>query len=226
MERLAAHLPYARVGLLPAPGGRAGEVGHEPLDLRVQLAEPLPVEPEGVQQLAVDVELDLVPGPVADAHRRRVAPAAQMRQLALGEVVLAADPVHDLERALAGPAARGARHEGDELLHLVRAGADVERLDREARVPDPGEAVVPVALAAHGLRQRGRGGRHDGPGRAVGEPLEHARAQAYELLARALVDVVLGLPRAPGLGRVPYPVEDLIGRRRGRGLLLLRGGPA
>ncbi len=28
-----------------------------------------------------------------------VAPAAQVRQLALGEVVLAADPVHDLQRA-------------------------------------------------------------------------------------------------------------------------------
>src|SRR5215218_1585746 len=151
MERLAAHLPYARVGLLPAPGGRAGEVGHEPLDLRVQLAELLPVEPEGVEQLAVDVELDLVPGPVPHAHGRGLAPAAEVRQLALGEVVLAPDPVHDLERALARTAAGRAGHERDELLGLVRAGANVERLDGQARVADPGEAVVPVALAAHGL---------------------------------------------------------------------------
>ena len=49
---------------------------------------------------------------------------------------------------------------------------------REARVADPGEAVVPVALAADRLGQRGGGGGDDRAGRPVGEPLEHARADA------------------------------------------------
>ena len=50
----------------------------------------------GVEQLAVDVELALVPRAVADAHRCAVAPAGQVRELALGQVVLAADAEHDL----------------------------------------------------------------------------------------------------------------------------------
>ena len=123
--------------------------------------------------------------------------------------MLAADPVHDLQRALAGAAAGGARHERDELLRLVRAGADVERLEREARVADPGEAVVPVALAADGLGQR-RGRRGDDrAGRAVGEALQDARAVAHELAVRAVVDVVLGLPGAPRLDGVVDPRADL-----------------
>ena len=56
--------------------------------------------------------------------------------------------------------------------------ADVERLEREARVPDPREAVVPVALAALVLGQRRRGRGDDRAGRAVGEALQHARAEA------------------------------------------------
>ena len=85
---------------------------------------------------------------------------------------------------------------------LVGAGADVERLEREARVSDPGEAVVPVALAADRLRQRGGGCGDDRAGRRVGEPLQHARAEADQLAVGPLVDVVLGLPRPPGLGGV------------------------
>ena len=131
--------------------------------------------------------------------------------------MLAADPVHDLQRALAGPAAGGAGHEGDELLGLVRAGADVERLDRQARVADPGVAVVPVALAADGLGQRRGGRRDDRAGRPVGESLEHPRAEAHEILVRALVDVVLGLPGAPGLDRVLDPLGDLVGPGVGSG---------
>ena len=69
MARLAAHLPHARVRLAPAPRGGVGELGDERLDLRVQLAELLAVEVQRVEQLAVDVELGLVPGAVADAHR-------------------------------------------------------------------------------------------------------------------------------------------------------------
>ena len=101
MTGVAAHLPHPGVGLAPAPCSGVGEIGDEGLDLRVELAELFPVEVEGVQQLAVDVELYLIPGAVSNPHGRRVAPAAQMRELALGEVVLAADPVHDLQRSLA-----------------------------------------------------------------------------------------------------------------------------
>ena len=124
------------------------------------------------------------------------------------------DPVHDLQRALAGPAAGRAGHERDELLGLVRAGADVQRLERQARVADPRVAVVPVALAPDRLRQRGGRRGDDRSGRPVREALEHARAEPHQLAVRALVHVVLGLPRAPRLDRVLDPRRDLVRRER------------
>src|SRR5256885_3471698 len=92
MARLAAHLPHTGAALAPAPRGGVGEVGDEGLDLGMKLAELVAVQVERVEQLAVDIELGLAPGAVAHAYRRGVAPPAQVRQLALGEVVLAADP--------------------------------------------------------------------------------------------------------------------------------------
>ena len=106
MLRVAAHLPHAGVALLPALGGGVRELGDELLDLGMKLAELLVVDPERVEQLAVDVELGLAPGAVPDTDGARVAPAGKVGELSLGEVVLAADPVHDLERAALDAAAR------------------------------------------------------------------------------------------------------------------------
>src|SRR6516225_701257 len=100
----------------------------------MQLSELLAVQVERVDQLSVDVELGLAPSAVADPDGSGVTPAAQVRQLALAEVVLAGDPVHDLQRSLAGSSPGRARHERDELLRFVRAGADVQRLQGQARV--------------------------------------------------------------------------------------------
>src|SRR5438445_1873308 len=114
-----------------------------------------------------------------------------MRQLSFGEVVLTADPIHDLKRAVLYAAAGRAGHERDEALGLVRAATDVERLKREARVADPGEAVVPVALPTGVLGQRGRRGRDDRARGPVREALQDTRADADEVAMRSVVDVVL-----------------------------------
>src|SRR5262249_48691679 len=53
--------------------------------------------------------------------------------------------------------------------------------------------------------------------RTVGQPLEDARAEPHQLAVRALVDVVVGLPGAPGLDRVGDPRRHRLGcRGRGR----------
>ena len=134
VARLAAHLPHPGVALGPAARGGVGELDHEALDLGVKLAELLAVQVQGVEQLPVDVELGLVPGSVAHAHRSRIAPATQVRQLALGEVVLAGDAIHDLQRVAASGRTG---HERNELAGLIGAGPDVERFERQARVADP-----------------------------------------------------------------------------------------
>ena len=107
------------------------------LNLRVEFPKAVLVHGKGAEQLAVDVVLGLGPGPVADPHRARVPPATQVGKHPLGEVALTPDPVHDLDRLAVHVAAGGAGHEGEEVLRLVRAGADVERLQGEARVADP-----------------------------------------------------------------------------------------
>src|SRR5947208_1826051 len=132
MAKITAHLPDSGVRLVPAAGGGVGQIGGEGLNLRVKRSELLPVGEERVEELAVDVELHLVPGTVADAYRAGVAPATQVTELPLREVMLAPDAVHDLKRALASPPAGRARHEGDELFDLVWAGPDVQGIDRHA----------------------------------------------------------------------------------------------
>ena len=78
----------------------------------------------------------------------------------------------------------------------------MERLQRERGVAHPRVAVVPVALAARGLRQRGRRGRHGRTGGHVGEALDR-QCRALDRLAPAVV----GETR---------PVEPLAPERRRR----------
>ena len=149
----AADLPHPVVGLLPVP--------LEPVELAAQrhpelvgdgLGIPV-VEVHRVHQLAVDVQLQLVSGPVADAHRPGVPVAPQVVQALLGGDRAAVEGVED---AQAGPGGRlGAAglepvHEGGRLLGEAQPH---QRVDGEGRVADPREAVVPVAAAADGLRQ-------------------------------------------------------------------------
>ena len=60
----------------------------------------LVVQIDRVHQLAVDVELQVLAGGVADAHRPRAAVAVEVVELDLGELVTAVDAVHHVERAV------------------------------------------------------------------------------------------------------------------------------
>ena len=105
----AAHLPDALVGLIPVLG--------EPVEDRAQLDPervrerhaPALGEVDGVDDLAVDVQLELVRRAVADAHGPRVAVAGEVRELDLVEVAAPVERVHDLERRAVGDACSRAR---------------------------------------------------------------------------------------------------------------------
>src|SRR5262249_24781473 len=105
------HQPRVDEVLLAAPGlpdafVAAVPVLADPLDEARELAPGLVVyrlavlvvEVDGVHQLAVDVELELLRGAVPDPDGRRPAVALEVRQLELLEVGAPVDPVHDLER--------------------------------------------------------------------------------------------------------------------------------
>ena len=172
------------------------------------------VQQDRVEHGAEHVVLPLVERAVADPHRAGAGVAGEVVARRLRQVAAPVDAVHDLQRAVL------VRLEvGDELHELVGLPVEVQpvqRLQRERRVAHPGVAVVPVALAARRLRQRGR---ERGDGRAGG----HVR-EALDRERRALDRVA---PAVVGDARAAQPVapEARGGGDPGLGLVdVLRAG--
>ena len=103
MLRVAAHLPDALVLLPPADRRGIGAGDQEPLRVVVDVAELVGEPVRGAEQLAVHVDLLLVPGAVAHPDGTAVPPSVQVRKFPLGQVVLAADAEHDLQARRRGP---------------------------------------------------------------------------------------------------------------------------
>ena len=168
----AAHLPQPLVGFAPVRDrGLDLAREHRPAALVEPVAGP-GVQVDRVEQHPPDVVLALVPGAVADADRAGALVAGQVVESLLGQLALAADPVHDLQvGVLLGQV-------GDEVEEVVRLPVEAEGVqapEHEGRVAQPGVAVVVVALAAGGLRQRRRRRRQQRPGRRVDQALQRQR---------------------------------------------------
>ena len=214
---LTADFPDSLVLLGPPARGRIRRGGQELPRDRVRLAELSGQPVRGAEQLAVYVKLALLPRPVADAYGPAGPPASQVLQFPLGKVVLAADTEHDLE---IGPARQlrccGVSQEPEELAGLMGACRNPQRIHGQAGIADPGIAVIPVALAADGLRQGGRGCGDDRPGRLERERLQHPAGMQDKVTPGTLIGLVKGRPRAPSFQRVLQPGGDLLGVPRGR----------
>ena len=166
----AAHLPDSVVGLgqcfVEPPEDPQGKGLGLTDAMHPELARPV----DGIDQLAVDVELQLPRRSVADPHRRGALVAGQVRQLVLVEAPLATEAVHDLD------VLRVAGHRPDNPVapcgRLLDVAGSHERVERERGVAQPAEPVVPVADAAEELRQRRRGRGDDPTARGVDQRLE------------------------------------------------------
>ena len=120
----------------------------------------------------------------------------------------AVDPVHDLQRPGAVAGLLGRRGPAA-ICRTAAASSGVaqaeQRVDGERAVPDPGVAVVPVALAADLLGQPGGRRRDQRAGRRVGHQLERHRRAGHHLAPAA------------GVGRPVQPVapeaRGLVGER-------------
>ena len=215
--RLAARLPDPLVGLTPHARRALGlALDDRPQPPRQPLAAAR-VQQHRVEHRAEHVVLALVEGAVADPDGPSARIPGEVVARALREIAAPVDPVHDLQRAvLVG------LDVGDELHELVGLPVEVEpvqRLQRERGVAHPRVAVVPVALAAGRLRQRGGEGGDGGAGGHVGQALDRQRG-AQDRLPPALVgDPGPPDPRPPEVrGRVE-PGDGITGvRRRGEAL--------
>ena len=198
MLRVAADLPDPAVRLAPVLEGRLDLADEDRPDPLVEAVARLRVEVDRVEHRAPHVVLALPVGGVADADRPRPLVAGEVVEGLLLRHRLAVDAVHDLE------VASSLGDVGDEMEVVVRLPVEAERVEapqRERRVADPAVAVVPVALAARRLGQRGRRRRDDGAARRVGQALQRER-RALEVRA----------PRVVGERAARQPVLPVVGR--------------
>ena len=214
----ASHLPDAGVGLAPDAADEVGDAGESPAGLAVQPPAGLRVDQRGLEQVAVDVELGLLGGVVADPDRAR-APVAVELQRALGCALAAVEAVEDLQARVGQ--LRRVQQPPEERLGLARAAELQQGVEREGRVAHPAEAVVPVALAADLLGQRRGRRRRDRPRRGVEEQLERQRAADHGVAPRAVVGALRG-PAPPVGGRGVQPPLDVLARREDQRLLVGR----
>ena len=205
--RLPARLPDPLVRVAPDLR-RALCLGLHDRPEAARQARAVPgVEEDRVEDRAEDVVLPLVEGTVADPHGRSAGVAAELVTCRLVQVAPAVDAVHDLERAVLG------RLEvADELHELARLPVqieEVERLEGERRVPDPGVAVVPVPLAARCLGERGRERGHGRARRHVGQALDRQRRALNRVAQTVIRDPRAAQPPAPEARRRVDPRRRL-----------------
>ncbi len=190
----AAYLPQALVGPVPVALQEVQEGQLDPPGVQFGGQTGGPGQVQGVEDLPVHVELELVHGRVADPDGGGGGVAAQPGQFDLGDPPLAADPVHDLE--VGGVSGDGAQQPFAPCAGLVEEAGREEGAEGEGGVAQPAEAVVPVADAAHLLGEGGGGGRGDTAGGGVGEGLEGDQGAGHRLPVGALV-TALGGPVPP-----------------------------
>ena len=180
----------------------------------------LRVDVDRVEQGAVDVVLALLVGGVSDPHRLRPDVASQVVERLLGQLRLAADAEHDL--GLGAAAVEELADELHELARLLVEADHVQAPEGEGRVTDPGVPIVPVALPARRLGQRGGERGDHRPRRLVGQPLERQR-RALEGPAPGVVRKRPPLqPAAPELDVAVDPADGVGGVARAAELLAPR----
>src|SRR5262249_7863315 len=147
-------LPNAVVGALPRALEELEQGPHRGPGVVAADEAALAGGVDAGNELAVYVELELSRGRVAEAYGLRALVAGEPGQVHLGEAAAAADVVHD--RQIGRRAGDGTQQPVAELARLVEVAAEHQRVEREARVAQPDEAVVPVAHASDLLREGGR----------------------------------------------------------------------
>ncbi len=166
---------------------------------------------DGVDELPVDIELELIGGGVADAHRDGALVAGQPRHLPFDQLPLAGQAVHDLNLARApGHAALQPRPPRLRFLDIARRH---QCHQRQGRIAQPAIAVVPVAFAAELLRQRRRGRGDDPAGLRVGQRLQGQQGALHWLPPTTGIGATGG-PAAPEPFRLPQSPLPVHRRRR------------
>src|SRR5262249_16002386 len=97
---------------------------------------------------------------VADANWPRILVTAKMIQRDFLEIASAVHAVHDLQRTSLGVIAEAARYPVNKRVRFVDEAYPDDRIQRECRIPQPGEPIIPISHPSNTFRQ-GKCGRGD-----------------------------------------------------------------
>ena len=207
----ASNLPDAVVGVAPMllepsdhPSGGVESFG------RRRHAE-LTGAVDRVGELSVHVELQLSRGGVPDPYGGGALVPREPLELVLVEATFSRDAVHDLQ--VLGVAGHGSDHPVAPPRRLVDVPGGHQGVERERRVPDPAEPIVPVPHPAEELGERGRRRGHDAPRRLVRERLQRDEGALDLVLPSTLVRRTTRPVAPPSVGLVDG-LERVDRRRR------------
>ena len=185
MPAVAAALPDAVIRLVPDLGEMLEHRTFQRPAAFVELELGHPRLVKRINQFAIDVELQLRMGGIADPHRQRALIAGQPVRFPFQQAPLAFDAVHDLHIF------RRTRHRTQQPVMPGGSLAGVtgvhQRQQREGGVAQPAEAVVPVPGAAELFRQRRRRCRNDAAGRGIGQRLQRDQRAHHQIATIAIV---------------------------------------
>src|SRR6266702_3360609 len=188
---VSTHLPDALVALAPACCRGVGYLDQEVARYLVESTELVVQAVCCIKEFPVDVELALIPGTVADAHRAAGTPSRQVIERAFREIAFAANSEHNLKiNASPDLGSYCTSHPGEEPVCLIRTGCDPESFQRQAGITNPGVAVIPVALSPDGLGQRGGGCGDDGSRGAEHECLQHTATVMDQVPPRSFIPLM------------------------------------
>src|SRR5437763_10744432 len=126
-----------------------------------------------VDNLAIDIELKLPGGRVADADRTRGFESRQPRYVPFRQPPFAADAVHDLQ--LIRPPGNRAYQPVSPRARLFVITGSSECQQRESRIPQPTIAIVPITYATGLFGQRSRRRGDHAAGRPAGQRLQYGK---------------------------------------------------
>src|SRR2546421_26214 len=188
---VSTHLPDALVVPLPTCCCGVSNLDQEVARDLVEPTELVAQEVCRIEELPVDVELALIPGTVADAHRAAGTPSRQVVERAFAQIALPANPEHNLKiNASPDLGCHCTSHPGEEPVCLIRTGSHPEGFQRQTGVTNPGVAVVPVALSPDGHGQRGGWCGDDGSCGTEHERLQHTATVMDQVPPRSFVSLM------------------------------------
>src|SRR5579884_2640734 len=192
----SAHLPDSAIALSPVNAhilnqriqkAPEGSLQHIIIDaVPVTLVRmPVPVNIDSLYYFSKNVELLLNGCFTADAHRIRIAVAAQVDEFTLKQVALSTNAIHCLE--IFAVLIATLQEPAHERVRLLGETQRIERIERQNSIAQPGVAIIPVACSRNLLRQGCCWRGHKCARRSVEQHLEGKCAPPHPFAIFALV---------------------------------------